>query len=171
MEFLEKQSLETFGMMCQTGCVIADSGGKDSSVIKHLALKAKEKYGINFLVRHNHTTVDTPETVRYVREQKKLLESMGIKYEVSFPKESMWKLIERHKTPPTRLIRYCCAELKENTGFGEKLVTGVRKAESVNRKANQGIITFPKPKKELKSEILDHENFRITNRGGWFFLI
>lgn len=171
MEFLEKQSLETFGMMCQTGCVIADSGGKDSSVIKHLALKVREKYGINFLVRHNHTTVDTPETVRYVREQKKLLESMGIKYEVSFPKESMWALIERHKTPPTRLIRYCCAELKENTGFGEKLVTGVRKAESVNRKANQGIITFPKPKKELKLEILDHENFRITNRGGWFFLI
>ena len=29
------------------------------------------------------------------------------------PKESMWQLIVRKKIPPTRLIRYCCSELKE----------------------------------------------------------
>lgn len=39
--------------------------------------------------------------------------------------------------PPTRLCRYCCAELKEGGGKGRICVTGVRKAESV-RRAKQG---------------------------------
>lgn len=39
--------------------------------------------------------------------------------------------------PPTRLCRYCCAELKEGEGKGRICVTGVRKAESV-RRAKQG---------------------------------
>ena len=43
--------------------VITDSGGKDSSVCKELALRA----GIPFEVMHNHTTADAPETVRFVR--------------------------------------------------------------------------------------------------------
>lgn len=58
---------------------------------------------------------------------------MGIEYEISYPKETMWQLIVRHGTPPTRRMRYCCEDLKENSGIGEKLVTGVRKAESKNR--------------------------------------
>lgn len=166
MENLEKQALDIFEMMCQGGCTIADSGGKDSSVIKHLALKSRQLYGTNFKVRHNHTTVDAPETVRYVRNQKIIFESLGIEYEILFPKESMWQLIVRHKTPPTRLARYCCSELKENTGIGEKLVTGVRKAESNNRKNNQGIITFTKPKLDLKNEIQSNHDFFTTSKGG-----
>ena len=39
--------------------------------------------------------------------------------------------------PPTRILRYCCAELKEVGGAGKICVTGVRKAESV-RRAKQG---------------------------------
>ena len=79
--------------------------------------------------------VDAPETGYFVREEKRKFEQMGIPYEIHYPKESMWQLIVRHVTPPTRLMRYCCADLKENTGeFGERIVTGVRKAESNNRK-------------------------------------
>lgn len=48
----------------------------------------------------------------------------------------------------------------------EKLVTGVRKAESQNRKNNQGAVTFTKPKKELLTKIEGNENFILTNRGG-----
>ena len=66
-----------------------------------------------------------------------------------------------------RKIRYCCADFKENTGhLGERLITGVRKAESVNRKANQGIITIPKPKSNLKKEVENNENFSLTVKGG-----
>lgn len=129
MERLEKNAIEILHMMCERSeCIICDSGGKDSSVLKHIALQAKEKYGLQFRVRHNHTTVDAPETVYFVREEKRKFEQMGIPYEIHYPKESMWQLIVRHGTPPTRLMRYCCADLKENTGeMGERIVTGVRR--------------------------------------------
>lgn len=167
MEKLEKNAIEILHLICgNTGCVIADSGGKDSSVLKHIALKAHDKYGLPFSIRHNHTTVDAPETVYFVRDEKKKFDSMGIKYEISYPLKTMWQLIVSRKTPPTRVMRYCCAELKENTGFGEKLVTGVRKAESKNRLENQGTVTFPKPKKQLINQINDNENFILTNKGG-----
>ena len=88
---------------------------------------------------------------------------MGIKYEIHYPAQSMWQLIVAYKTPPTRVMRYCCADLKENTGMGEKLVTGVRKAESRNRKENQGAVTFTKPKRELlKSK--EMKIFTLTDR-------
>lgn len=146
--------------------IICDSGGKDSSVLKYIALKAKEMYGFNFAIRHNHTTVDAPETVYFVREEKRKFEQMGIPYEIHYPKESMWQLIVRHVTPPTRLMRYCCADLKENTGeLGERIVTGVRKAESNNRKNNQGAITIPKPKKDLLKEAEKRRQFSVNEQG------
>ena len=163
----EDDAIGMLMMICaNSGCTIADSGGKDSTVIKHLALKAHDKYGLKFKIRHNHTTVDAPETVYYVRDQKKIFEDMGIEYEISKPKKCMAELIIQHKTPPTRRMRYCCAELKENTGFGEKLVTGVRKAESANRRENQGLITFPKPKSDLLDTANSNSNFRQTDKGG-----
>lgn len=97
------------------------------------SVASERKYGLQFRVRHNHTTVDAPETVYFVREEKRKFEQMGIPYEIHYPKESMWQLIVRHVTPPTRLMRYCCADLKENTGeFGERIVTGVRNAICLN---------------------------------------
>lgn len=167
METLERNAIEILNILCgNSGCVISDSGGKDSSVLKHIAMKCKEKYGLNFSVQHNHTTVDAPETVYFVREEQKKYKNMGIDYNILYPKKSMWRLIIDHCTPPTRLMRYCCADLKEYSGHGEKLVTGVRKAESKNRKDNQGIVTFPKPKKELKVKTENNENFQLTNKGG-----
>lgn len=134
MEKQEKQAIEILHMMCgNNGCVISDSGGKDSSVLKHIALKVKNRYGLEYKIRHNHTTVDAPETVYFIRREKEKYEAMGVPYEIFYPAQSMWQLIVSHGTPPTRIMRYCCKDLKENTGLGEKLVTGVRKAESRNR--------------------------------------
>ena len=50
------------------------------------------------------------------------------------PKETMWSLVKRKKMLPTRLVRYCCSELKEHGGRGRFIVTGVRKEESAKRK-------------------------------------
>ena len=170
MERLEENAIEILQILCgNTGCIISDSGGKDSSVLKHIAMKAKKNYGLKFTIQHNHTTVDAPETVYFVREEKKKYEQIGIEYTIIYPKMSMWQLIVKKGMPPTRRARYCCEELKEYSGHGEKLVTGVRKAESTNRKANQGVVTFPKPKKDLKEKIEDNENFHITDKGGWCF--
>lgn len=172
MERLEKQAIEILHMMCgNNGCVISDSGGKDSSVLKHIALKTKNKYGLEYKIRHNHTTVDAPETVYFIRNEKEKYKAMGIPYEIFYPNQTMWQLIVSHGTPPTRIMRYCCKDLKENTGLGEKLVTGVRKAESRNRKENQGIVTITNPKKKLVNEIEKNANFQLTNKGGWLFSI
>lgn len=120
--------------------VITDSGGKDSSVCKELALRA----GIPFEVQHNHTTADAPETVRFVRNEFKRLEEKGIQCTVNMPiykgqRVTMWSLIPQKLMPPTRLVRYCCAVLKEQGGANRFITTGVRWAESARRKNTRGI--------------------------------
>ncbi len=120
--------------------VITDSGGKDSSVCKELALRA----GIPFEIMHNHTTADAPETVRFIRSEAKRFEDLGIKYTINMPtykgkRVSMWSLIPQKLMPPTRVVRYCCSVLKETGGAGRFIATGVRWAESASRKNNRGI--------------------------------
>lgn len=120
--------------------VVTDSGGKDSSVCKELAIRA----GIPFEVQHNHTTADAPDTVYFVRREFKRLEEKGITCTVNKPTYkgapvTMWSLIPQKSMPPTRLVRYCCAVLKETAGEGRFIATGVRWAESTARKKNRAI--------------------------------
>lgn len=136
LQAASEMSLHAYGLPL----VITDSGGKDSSACKELALRA----GIPFEIMHNHTTADAPETVRFVRSEAKRFEEMGIKYTINMPTYkgkpvSMWSLIPQKLMPPTRLVRYCCSVLKENGGAGRFIATGVRWAESTNRKNNRGI--------------------------------
>lgn len=51
-----------------------------------------------------------------------------------------------------------------------KLVTGVRKAESRNREANQSVVTFTKPSAELKRKAENNENLKRTDKGGVIIL-
>ncbi len=118
--------------------VVTTSGGKDSAVICELAHRA----GIPYEVWHNHTTADAPETVRYVRQDLHRIEQRGGGCEgvkITYPtykgeRVSMWSLIPRKLLPPTRLMRYCCAILKEQAGGNRFIATGVRWAESVKRR-------------------------------------
>lgn len=47
-------------------------------------------------------------------------------------------------------------------------VTGVRWAESTNRKANQGLVTLYGKNKDIMANINENINFLRTNRGGWY---
>lgn len=137
--------------------VITDSGGKDSSVCKELALRA----GIPFEVIHNHTTADAPETVRFVRSEAKRFEDLGIKYTINMPtykgkRVSMWSLIPQKLMPPTRLVRYCCSVLKETGGAGRFITTGVRWDESASRKNSRGI--YEKSGSKESRIILNNDN-------------
>ena len=76
------------------------SGGKDSDCIRILASLA----GVKHDIVNNHTTVDAPETVRYIRSIPNI--------QIEYPERTMWQLIEEKGMPPTRLVRYCCSELK-----------------------------------------------------------
>lgn len=114
-----------------TPLVVTVSGGKDSSVCVELARRA----GIPFEVLHSHTTADAPETVRFVRNEFRRLEELGIPCSYHWPtykgeRTSMWRLIPQVKIPPTRIHRYCCSVLKETGGTGRMIATGVRWAES-----------------------------------------
>ena len=118
----------------QEPLLICNSGGKDSLILLSIAKAA----GIEYEVVHSHTTADAPETVRYVRKQMYELECAGIKAEINYPayrgkRTSMWDLIPWKLMPPTRFARYCCKILKENTGNGRFIVTGVRASESRGR--------------------------------------
>lgn len=133
----EKMAIERIKMAAQTSegfyhepVIVCYSGGKDSELL----LELTKQSGVNFEVLHNHTTVDAPETVYHIRKKFAELENNGIKCTISYPKLTMWQLIVKNKMPPTRLIRYCCAYLKEHGGDGRHIMTGVRWDESVKRK-------------------------------------
>ena len=131
------------------------SGGKDSDVIRILASLA----GVKHDIVNNHTTVDAPETVRYIRTIPDVI--------VNYPKKTMWQLIVEKGMPPTRLVRYCCAELKERGGKGRVLITGVRKEESSSRAANGGVVKIlGKPKTIEKAAIEQGVEYEKTPKGG-----
>lgn len=142
------------------GYYLAFSGGKDSVVIKALADMAGVKYDAHY----NLTSVDPPELVHFI----KTFEDVAIER----PKDkdghqiTMWNLIARKAMPPTSLIRYCCYYLKESGGDGRMTITGVRWAESVRRKQNQGEVTIMSPDTKTKQELLDTEGFADTKKGG-----
>ena len=117
------------------GYYLCDSGGKDSSVIKELAKMA----GVKFAIHHNHTTLDHPETVYFVRREQDRWREMGYEYEIDYPEETFWRLARRKGMLPLRQARYCCEVLKERGGQDKFCITGVRWAESVARKNNRGI--------------------------------
>jgi phosphoadenosine phosphosulfate reductase len=131
---------------------VAYSGGKDSDCIRILC----ELAGVKYDLVHNHTTVDAPETVRYVRNIVK-------PENIIRPDISMWRLIVKKGFPPTRLSRYCCEYLKEQGGKDRFTITGVRWAESTGRKKNRGgieVITSSK-KTSLILNSDNHENRRL----------
>ena len=132
------------------------SGGKDSDCIRILA----EQAGVKHECKHNLTTVDAPETVYYVWE------TIG-KENVCYPELTMWQLIVKKKMPPTRLARYCCEELKERGGKGRVKVTGVRWAESANRKENEGIVNIIGKPKTVQQLAEDNDiNYFINRKKG-----
>lgn len=131
------------------------SGGKDSDVIRILADLA----GVKHDIVHNHTTVDAPETVRYVRSIPNI--------KISYPEKSMWQLIVDKSMPPTRLVRYCCSELKERGGQGRVKITGVRWVESIKRKENTDVVKIigtPKTTQKYAQEI--GANYQVSKQRG-----
>ena len=113
-----KMSLSFYGKPL----IITYSGGKDSEVLLELAKRS----GIPFEVINNHTTADAPETVYHIRRVFHDLELEGIKCKINYPKLSMWQLIVKNGMPPTRVVRYCCKYLKENSCQNSMIATGVR---------------------------------------------
>lgn len=170
---------------------LAYSGGKDSIVADALLQMSGAPYEKHYSV----TTVDPPELVRFIIGQHdhvtycypdgrketytthypgKLLHpcdpkeaKIGNHIYFDIPLETMRQLIIRKGTPPSRIMRYCCEKLKESSGVGCVTVTGVRWAESQNRKQNQGLITIFDGKAGSRAATEQGVNFTQTARGGY----
>ena len=154
-----QEAAEMSQMLYEKPLVITYSGGKDSDTVLKLAQIAK----IPFEVLHSHTTVDAPETVYHVRKTFRELELAGIKCDIDYhvrpdgTRTTMWNLIPKKLMPPTRLVRYCCAALKEGGGENRFIVTGVRWDESNARKKSRGILEVIASKRENKI-VLSNDN-------------
>ncbi|MCD7777171.1 MAG: phosphoadenosine phosphosulfate reductase family protein [Clostridiales bacterium] len=142
----EKTAIERFkAFETNEGYHLSYSGGKDSDVIKILA----ELSGVKFEAVYRHTSVDAPETVRYIKSQKDI--HFDIPRYKNGEQITMWNLIVKKMSPPLRLSRYCCSELKESTKDGRIVVTGVRWAESTARKARSSLVHINgKPKTTMR---------------------
>ena len=146
----------------EEGYYLCFSGGKDSCVIKALADMA----GVKYDARYSVTSVDPPELVYFIKDKYP-----DVEFEYTRDKDgnrvTMWNLIPKKKMPPTRIARYCCAQLKETGGKGRLKITGVRWAESARRKRSHSEVTFmDKKAKTIISEELSEEDYSLTPQGG-----
>jgi phosphoadenosine phosphosulfate reductase len=140
------------------GYYVCISGGKDSSVIQELCIMA----GVKCEFVHNHTSVDHPETVYFVRKEKERIEKNGHTFRVEYPRDrngkqkTMWNRIPTNGLP-LRNQRWCCKELKEFGGEGRYCITGVRWAES-SRRAHQRSVHEISGKTKQDNIILFNDN-------------
>lgn len=106
----------------ENGFFLAFSGGKDSQTLYHIA----ELAGVKFKAHFSPATVDPPQLIRFIRREYP---------EVEFEKvsKSMYQMAKEKGMVPTRRLRWCCAEFKEQAGAGRVTLTGIRKAESQRR--------------------------------------
>lgn len=152
----EKKAIERIRMASEMSLhhykkplVCTYSGGKDSDVL----LELFKRSGIPFEVHNSHTTADAPQTVRHIQKVFRGLESDGIKCEIEMPiykgkRTSMWKLIPEKLMPPTRMVRYCCAVLKETGCKNRYIATGVRWDESATRMQREEFEKLANKKKD-----------------------
>ena len=163
----------------EDGYYLAFSGGKDSVTCKALMEMAGVKYDATYRV----TSVDPPELVRFIKDvhpdvKREIPRFSDRSRYVKFRGKpiTMWNLIPLKLMPPTRIARYCCERLKESGGDGRVTVTGVRWAESVNRKKNQGAVVI---QGDFKDDNLDgqeslfdaeQDEFEVNERHGSLIL-
>lgn len=145
---------------------VAFSGGKDSTVLAELVRLS----GVPYTLNYNITGIDPPELIYFMRDNYNAVNPVTNEpfYPDRYSKDkidlywhmydkSLWELIAEKHMPPTRLMRYCCKELKEHGGKGKICLTGIRWAESVKR-SKRRTYEIQVSKKEDREKYLFNDN-------------
>ena len=74
----------------------------------------------------NLTSVDPTEVIRFVKREYPEVELIK-------PKASIYQIAVEKTLLPTRRVRWCCNEYKENVGAGKVTLIGIRHQESTRR--------------------------------------
>lgn len=138
------------------GFYLSFSGGKDSVVLHEIAKKA----GVKFEAHFHNTTIEAPETYRFIARY-----FPDVTWDK--PRMTMRAAIIDHQLPPTRIVRYCCEELKECHGTGRTILTGIRKKESTARgKRKQLEVDY-----KTNDKIFLQPIFGWTNEEVWDYIL
>lgn len=123
LQLIRKASLIADEMTPGHGLWVGFSGGKDSVCVLRLVQMA----GVKYHAYYNVTGIDAPDSIYFIRDKFP---------EVTFvhPPKNYFKLVENYGLP-TMNRRFCCNKIKENTGAGYVVLTGVRAEESRKRAA------------------------------------
>lgn len=134
------------------GFYLAFSGGKDSQALYHVAKLAEVKFEAHYSI----TTLDPPELVHFIRHNYP--DVINDRPELTFQRLCISK-----KALPTKIMRFCCAEMKEPKGAGAVTLTGVRKQESLQRsKRNEAEIVTNRKKDRFSGTYKQFDEFTRT---------
>jgi len=125
-----KRSFEVFGRKL----TVAFSGGKDSLVALHLSIQS---IGNDIKVIYSHTTVEFPETIKYV---KHLADIWNFELIITKPKRPFFEVVKEVGWA-THENRWCCRPYKEEPAYEimhqmeiAAEITGTTRTESIYRR-------------------------------------
>jgi phosphoadenosine phosphosulfate reductase len=122
------------------GYFLGFSGGKDSTVLKHLA----ELSGVKFKAYYSATGIDPPEVVQFIKRHHP---------DVTFcrPRKSFYAFMQAHGMP-LRTCRWCCKDLKSTPSNKIELkhrLMGIRAEESGRRAKRKRVESYTKTSKKI----------------------
>lgn len=135
----------------------ANSGGKDSLVVFSLLNDVTDKLPRTV---YANTTIDPPGTIAYIKR-------VMPETEIVHPQRSFYDLVKARGLP-TRLARFCCAELKEHHSVGKISIEGVRAAESRKRSSYEPEMCDTR--KSQKGAVHSYPIFTWSNADVWDFI-
>lgn len=167
-----RKAAEGYG---KTDMFVSFSGGKDSTVVSDLVMRALSDQQILHI--YGDTTLEYPETLQYVKRFRK--EHPKTPFLISRNNDKdFYDLCEKTSGPPSRVMRWCCTifktgaiQRKIKTMFRNKnkIITfyGIRRNESASRNKYERETEGSKITKQITiSPIIDWMDFDV-----WLYML